>query len=304
MTKATAAIPEPSIDVKASASAKGASAKKQKRMAMRPPEIDFVTINLHRIRTALWPAPGSDKPPLLFFNGIGGNLEMAQPMADHLMGDRPLIAFDIPGTGESAEPRFPYRPWWIARVAKALIRYWGFDGQVDVFGVSWGGGAAQQFAIQYRQTTRRLVLAATSAGVVMVPGNVTAMRKMADNRRYVDPNFLLANYEAMYGDKDPTVMKDHALRIIPPTKRGYMFQLAAMAGWTSAPFLPFLGTDTLVMAGDSDRIVPLANGKILASLIPNAELDIIEGGGHLFMLSEADYVINRLNTFLDRPTAN
>lgn len=269
-------------------------------MAIRPPEIAFVDTHMHSIRTALWPAPGSDKPPLLFFNGIGGNLEMAQPMADHLMGDRPLIAFDIPGTGESDEPRFPYRPWWVARVAKALVRHWGFDGKVDVFGVSWGGGAAQQFAIQYRQTTRKLVLAATSAGMVMVPGDLGAMTKMADNRRYIDPNFLLANYETMYGDTDVTAMKSHALRIVPPTKRGYTFQLLAMAGWTSAPFLPFMGTETLIMGGDKDRIVPLANAKILASLIPNAELDVIEGGGHLFMLSRADYVIKRLQIFLDR----
>jgi pimeloyl-ACP methyl ester carboxylesterase len=74
----------------------------------------------------------------------------------------------------------------------------------------------------------------------------------------------------------------------------------AMMGWTSAPFLPFLKTPTLIMMGGDDQIVPLANGKFLNFLIPNSELFVIEDGGHLFMLSHTDETIGAIREFLGR----
>ena len=74
-----------------------------------------------------------------------------------------------------------------------------------------------------------------------------------------------------------------------------------MLGWTSAPGLPFLKKDTLIMMGDADQIVPLANGHILKTLIPNSRLEVFEGGGHLFMLSHQDQTIATIREFLGAP---
>jgi pimeloyl-ACP methyl ester carboxylesterase len=95
----------------------------------------------------------------------------------------------------------------------------------------------------------------------------------------------------------------HIARLKPPTRRGYLYQLLAMIGWTSAPALPFLKAPTLILMGDDDQIVPLANGRILNSLIPGSELEVMEGGGHLFLLSHRDQSISAIRRFLDRPDA-
>ncbi len=47
--------------------------------------------------------------PLLLINGLGANLEMWQPLVRELAGEHELIAFDLPGTGRSARPRWPLR---------------------------------------------------------------------------------------------------------------------------------------------------------------------------------------------------
>ena len=60
----------------------------------------------------------------------------------------------------------------------------------------------------------------------------------------------------------------------------------AIQGWTNLPWLPFVRTLTLVLAGDDDPIIPLINGRILASLIPDAQLVVIPGGGHLFLIQQ------------------
>ncbi|MGV6801083.1 MAG: alpha/beta fold hydrolase [bacterium] len=268
----------------------------------RLPNIQMVTIGSQKLRTAIWEGT-SDKTPILFFNGIGANLEIAQPMAE-MMPDRTLITFDLPGVGGSPDPTFIYRAWWVARAAKKILQ--GFNvHKVDVIGVSWGGGMAQQFAFQYRKTVNRLVLAATSPGVFMVPGDIAAMSKMSSPKRYQDPEFLAAHFETLYGD-DANGAPAFLENMTPPSIRGYLFQLAAMAGWSSLPFLPFLPHKTLVLSGDRDNIVPLANGKILKCMIPNAQLYVFENSGHMFMLSKGEEFLSVLVTFLDSPseTAN
>lgn len=262
------------------------------------PELGFVQVGLQKLRTAVWRGEGNGAP-LLFFNGIGANLEIAQPLGENLP-DRDIITFDLPGIGGSPGPVTPYRPWWVAHAAKTILLHYGYDQPVDVMGVSWGGGAAQQFAFQYQNRTRRLILCATSPGSIMVPGKIESLSKMADPRRYMDRDFLSANFKTLYGD-EPSGASLFAARMTPPTRAGYVYQLAAMMGWTSLPFLPLLPHETLILAGGRDHIVPVANAKILKAMIRRAELHIVEDGGHLFVLSKAREVIPVLKTFLDRP---
>ena len=99
------------------------------------------------------------------------------------------IVFDVPGVGGSPAPRLPYRPWTLARLSAQLLDQLGYD-HVDVLGVSWGGAIAQQFAFQQAKRCRRLILAATSPGHLMVPGKLAVLLKMASPRRYRDPAYM------------------------------------------------------------------------------------------------------------------
>ncbi|WP_420559985.1 alpha/beta fold hydrolase [Tepidicaulis sp.] len=261
------------------------------------PKMRYPTIGGQKLRVAIWEGSGRARP-ILFFNGIGANLELAAPLGEAFT-DRDVITFDMPGIGKSPAPRWPYRAWQAARLARKVLDEYGYD-EVDVLGVSWGGAMAQQFAMQYRARVGKLMLAATSAGMVMVPGKPKALSKLAHPRRYLDPAYLMRNFEQLYGD-DPNMAETHAISILPPTARGYMFQLLAMAGWTSVPFLPFLPHPTLIMMGDRDNIVPLANGHILKTLIPQSRLHVVKGGGHLFLVSRADEIIPVMQDFLDTP---
>ncbi|MDG5747364.1 alpha/beta fold hydrolase [Qipengyuania sp. XHP0207] len=245
----------------------------------------------------------SDFPPILFFNGIGANIEAVAPLAEQLT-ERAFVMFDMPGTGESPDPTIPYNAFTMSWTANLILDQLGV-GEVDVMGVSWGGAMAQHFALQHPGRVRRLVLAATTAGMLMVPGNPAALTKMANPRRYIDPKFMNEHFQTLYGGIDPDGaehQKDsHIGRLKPPSPRGYFYQLLAMVGWTSLPALPFLSKETLVMMGDEDQIVPLINGRILASAIPNAQLEVCRGGGHLFLLTHADESIAALRGFLDAP---
>jgi poly(3-hydroxyalkanoate) depolymerase len=258
------------------------------------------------LRVATWRLnEKSDHLPVLFFNGIGANIEAVAPLAETLT-ERPFIMFDMPGVGESPDPLVPYTPFTISWAASRLLDKLGVD-DVDVMGISWGGGIAQHFAMQHAARVRRVVLIATSAGMLMMPGSPKALTKMANPRRYIDPEFMMKNFETLYGEGlgKSQGKGGHMSRLKPPSPRGYMYQLMCMLGWTSAPALPFLlKQDTLIMMGDDDAIVPLTNGKFLDMLIPNSELVVMKGGGHLFLLSHKDECTAKMREFLDRPEAD
>ena len=83
-----------------------------------------------------------------------------------------------------------------------------------------------------------------------------------------------------------------------PTLRGYLGQIYAITGWTSIRWLRTLPQPTLVLADDDDPIVPLVNGRILARCIPHARLQVIAGGGHLFLLERPAEMARLIATFL------
>jgi len=79
--------------------------------------------------------------------------------------------------------------------------------------------------------------------------------------------------------------------------RGYLLQLLAGAGWTSLPALPFLRQPTLILAGSDDPIIPLANARIMARLLPDATLHVYDDG-HLGLLTQAHQLAPLITDFL------
>ena len=243
---------------------------------------------------------GSDaSPPLLLFNGIGANLELVEPFVAAL-DDVTVIVFDVPGVGGSPAPLLPYRFSTLAVLADKLLTRLGYTDPVDVLGVSWGGALAQQFAHLYPKRCRRLILAATSPGVIMVPARLSVLSKLVGPRRYTDPSYLKQIGAEIYGGAyrhDAALLEEHSRHIQAPRGRGYLYQLLAASGWTSLPWLGGLRQTTLVMHGNDHPIVPLANAKILAARIRNATLQVIDDG-HLFLITRAREVAPAVKRFL------
>jgi poly(3-hydroxyalkanoate) depolymerase len=157
---------------------------------MSKPHVEFVEVDGVNLRVASQRGKEGGKAalPLLLFNGIGANLELCFPFME-AMPEREIVIFDVPGVGRSEMSWRPRRFSGLARLANKLLDRQGYQ-QVDVIGVSWGGALAQQFARQYPQRCRRLILAATSPGVVMVPGRPSALSKMVTPRRYLSPTYM------------------------------------------------------------------------------------------------------------------
>ncbi|GAB3302979.1 poly(3-hydroxyalkanoate) depolymerase [Epidermidibacterium keratini] len=260
----------------------------------------LIQVHGRDIRVRVRPGEGT---PLVLFNGIGASIELLQPFVDALDASIPVIWFDIPGIGSSELPRTPYIFATMARRAGELLDTLGVQ-KVDVLGISWGGGLAQQFAVQNPRRCRRLVLVATATGFPMVPAHPKVLVRMLTPRRYRDPKYAAEIAPMLYGGQlrdDPQV----ASRFLAghsrgASGRGYALQLLAGLGWSSIPLLPLIRQPTLIVAGDDDPLIPLANAKIMHALLPHSQLHVYHDG-HLALITRAHELAPRIAAFL-RPS--
>jgi poly(3-hydroxyalkanoate) depolymerase len=264
-----------------------------------------VAVGDQLLRTSVRPGLPSDArltaaTPLLLINGIGASLELLEPFVDALDPAIEVIRFDVPGVGGSPLPARPYRFTGLCALIARMLTELGY-GTVDVLGISWGGGVAQHFAALQRARCRRLVLVSTATGALMAPARPSVLATMITPRRYTDRAYLEQNAARLYGGSarsDParvTAAMNAHNRVGSP--RGYLYQLLAGAGWTSLPFLPLLATPTLIVAGDDDPIIPLANARLMHRLIPDSALHVFHGG-HLGLVTEAAQLAPVIGQFL------
>jgi poly(3-hydroxyalkanoate) depolymerase len=246
---------------------------------------------------------GKGGTPLLLVHGIGAHIDMWGPL-ERVLGGREVIAFDAPGTGGSPSLTWPRRMDGLAEIVRDLIDTLGHE-QVDVLGVSFGGALAQELARRYPDRVRRLILCSTSAGIVCVPPKPLALALVMTPARYYHPalfRFIMPRLAGGRTARDPSRLADQleARLSRPPDLIGYVSQLYAASGWTSAHYLHRLSQPTLVIAGDDDRMIPLANARFLAHRIPDARLRVVRGGGHAFLLDEPESVVEDIDAFLDQ----
>ena len=268
---------------------------------VRPQSEMLIKVRGQKLQVVVDHGNDPEIPPLLLMNGIGARLELLQPFVDAMDPARTIIRFDPPGIGRSRKPHKMYRIRGLTKRLAQVLDELGFD-QVDVLGISWGGGLAQQFAVSQRGRCRRLVLVSTSTGSLMIPPDPRVIAKIVTYRRYTDADYMTAIAHQVYGGsmrKDPAKAVD-ALRAHGPgaASFGYFMQLTTTAMWTSLHKLPFISQRTLVLAGDDDPIIPSGNAKVLGSLIRRSTVQIYEGG-HLALVTEADEMAPRVETFLN-----
>jgi poly(3-hydroxyalkanoate) depolymerase len=271
-------------------------------------EVGTLSVGPQRLRVAIRPgtngAGSPPRPPLLLINGIGARLEALEPFAAAVDPAVEVIRFDPPGVGGSPLPPGPYRFTGLCRLIAGLLTELGHD-QADVLGISWGGAVAQHFAAFQRARCRRLVLAATAAGAPMVLARPAVLARLMTPRRYLDRTYLERVAGDLYGGSARTDWATastalHKGEELPRSSRGYLYQLAAVAGWTAVPFLSWLRQPVLILAGDDDPIIPLANARLMHRLVRDSRLHVYPGG-HLGLITEAAALAPVVDGFLAGP---
>jgi len=238
--------------------------------------------------------------PLILIMGLGYPSALWHRTRPALSQHFRTIALDNRGVGSSDVPPGPYSIATMASDAAAVLDAAGVP-RAHVFGVSMGGMIAQEFALQYPERTRALILGCTSPGG---PSAVRAEKKVSDIL-FARGMTLEQAREAMlpyiYDASTPRekIEEDLALRRrYLPTQAGYTAQLQAILAWQGYDRLSEIKAPTLVIHGNSDALVPPANGKLIAERIPSAKLVMLDHASHLFTTDQTEAAHHAILEFL------
>ena len=238
-----------------------------------------------------------DGEPLLLYSGVWGEVRQWENLLSHLHGFR-TIAFDPPGIGRSQLARWPLTMPALARLGIGVLDKLGV-GSAHVLGMSFGGALAQQTAVSHPERVRRLVLASTTFGGFAMPGDPVALWHFIDPRAF-HPARLERVAGAMFGGRlrtEPGLVRSmHIHR--PANPLAALSWMAPLFGWTSLPWLWAIRHPTLIVAGDDDPVTPLVNHQIMASLIPDARLHRVGGGGHMALFDSPAEIGPVITSFL------
>ena len=225
--------------------------------------------------------------PLILLEGLGGDIPGWRRNIPVLARELLVIAYDFRGNGDSDDPPAPCSMATFVDDTLALLDSLGVD-RTHVYGQSFGGMVAQEIAFTAPERVRTLILACTDMG----PSR--AVRSEGATAPKHEP------WRALYAAGFPDAHPEHVaedLRIgaaQPEHPVGGRRQWEAMQEFDSYDRLPDLRIPTLVLHGTEDRMIPVENGRRLAARIPDAELVLLEGAGHLYhseRAAEADAAV-------------
>lgn len=235
-------------------------------------------------------------PPLLLIMGMSGTaLHWGEPFLAELRRDFDVIAFDHRGVGAStrlAEGRITIPQ--MAADASGLLRALGIE-RADVLGISMGGMVAQELALAHPEQVRTLGLGCTYCGG---PGSALSppyvMQKLSeammsgDRERALRAGFAVnvspafaARAEAWEQFHEIALRRAVAIDVI-------MAQMQACMAHDTHARLPDVELPTTVVHGTLDEMLPVENGRLIASLIPGARLEILEGIGHMYLWEQPE----------------
>jgi len=255
-----------------------------------------VTVAGHRVHYyAEGPTAG---PPVVLVHGLGGRSEDWHNLAPYLVkaGFRVYLP-DLPGYGRSEQPAdFSYS---VPDEAAAVVGFLDALGlkQVDLGGWSMGGGIVQHVAFRHPERVRRLMLFA-SIGIKQAPTFDVRLFTPSTPAELAQLNALLMPNPP----KAPDFVARDLLRI--SQERAWVIQRAldSMSTGQDATdsLLPQLKMPVLIVWGDKDRIIPLNQGETMHRLVPQSELDVITGCGHLAPVQCSAQIGPKVVEFLKR----
>jgi pimeloyl-ACP methyl ester carboxylesterase len=228
-------------------------------------------------------------PPLLMIMGLSGTYSHWDAgFLTELRRDFELIVYDHRGVGASSRVADPFTMPDLARDAARLLGALEIP-DCHVLGFSMGGMVAQELALEYRHLVRTLMLASTYCGGV-------------DSQQARRETLARLGAPVARGDREGAIQVAWEVNVTPGFSHDeeahsrfmeigrnrrvavpvLTAQLGAIAAHDTSERLSSLKIPTLVVHGSADQMVPVENGYMIARLIPDAQLEILEGAGHLF----------------------
>jgi pimeloyl-ACP methyl ester carboxylesterase len=228
-------------------------------------------------------------PPLLLIMGMSGtSLHWGEPFLELLRRDFDVIAYDHRGVGASSRLDGPITIRQLADDAVGLLEALAID-SAHVVGISMGGMIAQELALAHPERVRTLTLGCTYCGgegsILASPEvlqRLTEAMMSGDRERALRTGFEVNVSATMAADEEAYAAFLEIGRRRAVAVPVVMAQMQACIAHDTNARLSELAMPTLVLHGTDDQLLPLENGRLIASRVPGSQLEVFDDVGHLF----------------------
>src|SRR5438105_7092613 len=248
---------------------------------------------------------GAGRPWVCLIHGPGHARWGWEPAVEPLPERFRVVALDNRGIGTSDVPSGPYSASQMASDVVAVLDDAGIDG-THVVATSLGAMIAQELAIGHPGRVDRLVLVSTTPGgagsypmpeaTIRLIAEMPALPLEESLRRGV----VNALSPGALAEQPALAEQINALRLANPFDLGG-WQSHAIGGATydGGDRWRSIAAPTLLIHGTADTVVDYRNSKLLASGIPDAQLILFEGAGHLLFWEEPERFVGVVSEFLE-----
>lgn len=246
-----------------------------------------------------------DAPALIMIHGFGSSLQTWEPWARALAPEFRVIRFDLPGSGLSApDSTGDYSDARSVALVLALMERLHLQ-RATLVGNSIGGRIAWRLAATYPDRIDKLVLISPDgfASPGYDYGKTPVVPATMGLMRYVLPKPLLrASLRPAYGDpsalRPETVTRYYDLMLAPGGRNVLLERLKQGVLTDPRPFLHRIQAPVLLLWGERDGMIPIANARDYLQALPNARLVTYPRLGHVPQEEDPDGFIGALRTFL------
>jgi 3-oxoadipate enol-lactonase len=257
-------------------------------------------------RPKLWYDRRGSGEPLLWVTGFTISSAVFDPVLDLYDECFECITYDHRGSGRSGAPPWPTSLPELAADATRVLDEVGIE-SAHVYGLSMGGMVAQELALRFPERVRGLVLGGCTAGgprairptlgewKALASGVISSFREKG--RPWLAGAVFSEQFRRENPERARELIEFFRKHRAPP--HGALAHLLASIYHDTVDRLDQVQSPTLVLHGDADAMTPLANARMLARRIPDAELRIVPGAGHAYLLEQPEHSRDLLFDWLD-----
>jgi 3-oxoadipate enol-lactonase len=257
-------------------------------------------------RPRLWYERSGDGRPLLLITGFTISSAVFDPVLELYEPHFDCIRYDNRGSGRSDSPLRPTSMPELAHDAVRLLDALGIP-SAHVYGVSMGGMIAQELAIRHPERVLGLVLGATTPGgprairparaELAALGSAATKALSQPGRPWLGAMLFSPEFRRDQPERARELLRHFAAHRARP--RGIAAHWWASVYHDTVSRLGEIQAPTLVMHGACDALSPVANARLLAKRIPDAQLALVEGAGHAYALERPQESFSLTARWLD-----
>ena len=229
--------------------------------------------------------------PLIMVAGFSGDHTAFQPIVQEYAKHYQVILFDNRGIGQSDVPDHPYTINIMAQDTIELLNFLKID-SAHFLGHSMGGCIVQTIAQQHPTRVKSAIL------INSFPYANMRLRLYGEVRLKLikanAPTDSIVKFVSMlcWSDKyltQPGIIEEFVQAgFFPMTLKGYKHQLNALLTFDSREWLHKIIAPCLIINGDDDLIVSVAQAEEMANAIPNAEYTCLHNVGHTAFVEQPE----------------